>query len=253
MSGPRFRVTVVDDHALFADALVIALRGQSVDARAVVPELPTTTYPQLGRAVLDSRPNLVMLDLDLGVVGDSMQLVTALAREGVPVIVVTGTAGRARRGETLARGADAVLSKSVPFSGIVEAVERSRKGLPVMPRSERAALLREYRNVSEAQRELRRKFNQLTRREAEVLGHLMAGKQVTEIARTQFVSESTVRTQVKAILTKLRVSSQLTAVGLAHELGWQPPTDDEERVGSSARPRRRAVVAPGRLGWPAAG
>ena len=38
------------------------------------------------------------------------------------------------------------------------------------------------------------------------------------------MSESTVRTQVKSILAKLQVSSQLTAVGLAHELGWESPT-----------------------------
>jgi DNA-binding NarL/FixJ family response regulator len=38
-----------------------------------------------------------------------------------------------------------------------------------------------------------------------------------------FVSETTVRTQVKAILAKLEVRSQLAAVGLAHRAGWQPP------------------------------
>ena len=46
MSSLPFRVTVVDDHALFAEALVIALRGQSVDARSVVPEVGTTTFAQ---------------------------------------------------------------------------------------------------------------------------------------------------------------------------------------------------------------
>jgi hypothetical protein len=30
-----------------------------------------------------------------------------------------------------------------------------------------------------------------------------------------------VRTQVKSILGKLEVSSQLAAVGLAHQIGWQ--------------------------------
>jgi DNA-binding NarL/FixJ family response regulator len=37
------------------------------------------------------------------------------------------------------------------------------------------------------------------------------------------VSEATVRTQVKAILAKLQVTSQLAAVGLAHKVGWRPP------------------------------
>ncbi len=56
-----------------------------------------------------------------------------------------------------------------------------------------------------------------------MLGELMNGRQVTEISRSRFVSESTVRTQVKSILAKLQVSSQLTAVGLAHQVGWRPP------------------------------
>jgi len=67
----------------------------------------------------------------------------------------------------------------------------------------------------------------MTRREADVLGQLMVGKRVTEIARARVVSESTVRTQVKAILAKLEVSSQLMAVGLAHEIGWRPQVDDD--------------------------
>jgi two-component system, NarL family, nitrate/nitrite response regulator NarL len=32
-----------------------------------------------------------------------------------------------------------------------------------------------------------------------------------------------VRTQVKSILGKLEVSSQLAAVGLAHQVGWHQP------------------------------
>ena len=87
----------------------------------------------------------------------------------------------------------------------------------------------------------------MTRREAEVLGQLMAGKQVTEIARTRFVSESTIRTQVKSILSKLQVSSQLTAVGLAHRIGWTPPVAEElARRGRPQGRARRGTDGPGR-------
>ena len=55
-----------------------------------------------------------------------------------------------------------------------------------------------------------------------MLRQLMQGHQVREIARLNVVSEATVRTQVKSILAKLEVSSQLAAVGLAHEAGWRP-------------------------------
>ena len=57
----------------------------------------------------------------------------------------------------------------------------------------------------------------------EVLGALMRGAPVREIARTSVVSEATVRTQVKSILAKLEMSSQLAAVGAAYKVGWHPP------------------------------
>ena len=58
-------------------------------------------------------------------------------------------------------------------------------------------------------------------REREVLAQLMRGTTVRDIARDSVVSEATVRTQVKSILAKLKVASQLAAVGLAHDIGWR--------------------------------
>jgi hypothetical protein len=41
-----------------------------------------------------------------------------------------------------------------------------------------------------------------------------------------------VRTQVKSVLAKLEVSSQIAAVGLAHHLGWRPAGSSDEHRGS---------------------
>jgi DNA-binding NarL/FixJ family response regulator len=49
----------------------------------------------------------------------------------------------------------------------------------------------------------------------------MAGRTVSDIARVGFVSEATVRTQVRSVLSKLGVSSQLAAVGRAHDAKWR--------------------------------
>ncbi|HEX4470506.1 MAG TPA: LuxR C-terminal-related transcriptional regulator [Nocardioides sp.] len=238
MKTSPWRVTVVDDHSLFAEAVVLALRGPSLHAQCVVPD-GETTFAQLARAIVSSNPDLVLLDLDLGVVGDVMKLVTVLAGSGISIVVVTGSTDRVRHGEALSSGARSVIAKTSPFAEIVDTAGRIRNGLPAMPRGERDELLASYRAVAESQRELRQRFHLMTRREAEVLGRLMAGEQVTEIARARFVSESTVRTQVKSILAKLQVSSQLTAVGLAHKLGWQPPrADSDETTGPIRRPTR---------------
>jgi two-component system nitrate/nitrite response regulator NarL len=52
---------------------------------------------------------------------------------------------------------------------------------------------------------------------------LTLGRPVREIALASFVSVETVRTQVKSILSKLEVTSQLAAVGAARMAGWHPP------------------------------
>lgn len=248
VSRSRLRVTVVDDHALFAESLAIALRTRDIEARTVVPDPSSTTLSQLERAILHTQPHLVLLDLDLGTPSDGMRLLSALAGAGNTVVIVTGSADRVHQGEALARGARAVIEKSATFTDIVATVERVGDRLPVMTRHQRDELVGAYRGATESHRELCRRFELMTRREAEVLGQLMAGKRVSEIARARVVSESTVRTQVKAVLAKLEVSSQLTAVGLAHQIGWHPPADDEPVSGLGGAAGRSAPAAgPARL------
>ena len=63
-------------------------------------------------------------------------------------------------------------------------------------------------------------FDDLTEREQSVLAELMEGHCAEEIAKAAFVSISTVRSQIKAILQKLGVNSQLAAVALTRRAGW---------------------------------
>jgi DNA-binding NarL/FixJ family response regulator len=63
-------------------------------------------------------------------------------------------------------------------------------------------------------------FDRLSEREAEVLRALAQGLTVAGIARRSVVSEATVRAQVRSILTKLDVRSQLEAVVAAQRSGW---------------------------------
>lgn len=67
-------------------------------------------------------------------------------------------------------------------------------------------------------------FQYLTRREKQVLQALMRGETADEISRSSYVSLTTVRSQIRSILTKLGVSSQLAAVALAYRSGWSAPT-----------------------------
>ena len=52
----------------------------------------------------------------------------------------------------------------------------------------------------------------------------MTGRCPAEIAREDFVAEATVRTQIKSILAKLEVNSQIGAVAVVRRAGWSAHT-----------------------------
>ncbi|MGH3354787.1 MAG: LuxR C-terminal-related transcriptional regulator [Nocardioidaceae bacterium] len=217
MRTERVRITLVEDHALLADSLHVTLSAEGFEVVTVaVPQLNDGARSLLG-PILASHPGVVLLDLDLGPAGDATSLVSPLAQAGCVVIVVTASTEHLRWGECLAHGAHGVLPKASSLDQIVAAVRCVSNGRVVMPEAHRLELVqRWYRHRSDDQG-LRARLDRLTRRESEVLGALSAGKRVREIAIESFVSEATVRTQVKSILAKLRVTSQIAAVAMARD------------------------------------
>jgi DNA-binding NarL/FixJ family response regulator len=220
----QFRILIVEDHTLFAESLELVLSVEGYDVRRIpVPDhanSPGTLLSSLVRL----RPRVVLLDLDLGPFGDGIRLIAPLARVGINVVVVTASTDRARWGEAIRCGARTVLSKGQPLSSILATARRINEGQPVMTYEEREDLLRVWHQQRSELQETTSRLALLTARESQVLGHLMQGNTVHDIATVSVVSEATVRTQVKSILAKLEVSSQLAAVGLAHQVGWRPPT-----------------------------
>jgi DNA-binding NarL/FixJ family response regulator len=221
--SPRLTtVAVVEDHVLFAEALDVTLSLEGYDVRRVAVRERAMSGELLGN-LLRMRPDIALLDLDLGAGGDGARLVHPLNQSGIAVVVITASIDRARWGECLRDGARTVLSKSAPLHEILTVIRLVCDGRHVLTAEERQSLITHFYTEKETVRGLRKKLNLLTSREGEVLAHLMNGERVREIARLSFVSEATVRTQVKSILAKLDVTSQLAAVGAAHKVGWRPP------------------------------
>jgi DNA-binding NarL/FixJ family response regulator len=174
-------------------------------------------------AITASRPRVVVLDLDLGSFGDAMGLVTPLSRTGSQVVTLTGSTDRARWGEALHRGARSLVAKSRPLAEVLTTIRRVNDGLPGMDRAERQELIEHWRSATAETAQIHQRLSLLSARESAVLGHLMVGLAVHDIAEVNVVSEATIRSQVKAILAKLEVSSQLAAVGLVNRVGWTAP------------------------------
>ena len=148
--------------------------------------------------------------------------------------------------ECLEAGAVGWIGVTTPLDEVDSTLGRVLSGESIIGRTDRAELLDHLR--LERARSLRAQatFEQLTHREALVLAALTDGLSAEEIARDHFVALTTVRSQIRAVLQKLGVRSQLAAVRwptrtanscrthrAPHGTGDVPPP---RSIGSAARP-----------------
>jgi len=221
--APDTSVLVVDDHGLFGEAVSLALAADGRSVHRLCLETAGRTPARLLAAALRIGPDIALLDLDLGRYGDGQELIRPLTRSGVDVVVVTGHADEADWGGCLRHGARTVFSKHRPLAELIGLVRRLEAGEQVLDPAEYQRLTALWQDRLVEDDEHRRRLARLTPREREVLAELMAGRTIREIAGHDVVSEATVRTQVRTILHKLGVSTQIAAVGLAHRVAWHSP------------------------------
>jgi two-component system, NarL family, nitrate/nitrite response regulator NarL len=214
------RIALVEDHRLLSAALSVALVAEGYDV--VVAAI--TTLDAVLADVVGLDPHIVLLDLDLGDAGSGEDLVAAFTRAGSAVLVVSGTSDRARIGRCLEHGAVGWMPKGSSLDELLSAVLAASTGQSVLGLQDRECLLEAAREQRQSATLIRSKFEPLTRRESEVLAMLMDGRSVERIAEASYVSENTVRSQVRGVLQKLGVKSQLEAVALASRSRWTPST-----------------------------
>lgn len=217
---PTPRVAIVDDHQLMSASVGAALRAEGFDVR--VPNLADAGTVEA--ELREAPPTVALLDLDLGAFGRGEDLLPLLVELGARVLVVSGVTDEPVVGRCLQAGAWGWVPKSAAFDVLLDAVRAAARGVEVLDRADRERLLRAWRERRVELDQALAPFDRLSRRETEVLSMLQAGKSVDRIAAECFVSEATVRTQVRAILTKLGVNSQLEAVAMATRAGWSGPT-----------------------------
>lgn len=208
-------MVIVDDPTLFAESLRTALSLAGYDVGWVLPA-------QASNAGIGG-PSVAVLDLDVADGPSALNLLEQLVGRGVRVAVMTASDDHAEWMRCLELGAAGVVSKTLPLADIVAKVGRLATGEPMMTASERSHLQREADDHLRRVREMESLFGQLTPGEAWVLGQLMEGTVAHDIAQMTDRPPATVHAQVSSILTKLRVTTWLGAVGLANDYGWVPP------------------------------
>jgi DNA-binding NarL/FixJ family response regulator len=217
-------VLVIDDHALLADGLCLELARAGFETSTIAGPTPEAIIAR----TRDWAPTVALLDLHLGAsVGCGLDLVAALIEQGAIVVVLSGATDQALLAACVEAGAEGVVSKTDGLDSVRETVERAARGDRVLPLPRREELLAALWEQRRAERARHERFGHLTRRECDVLARLMRGQAAATIADESFVSLATIRTQIRSILQKLGVTSQLAAVAVAHEAGWSYELSDE--------------------------
>lgn len=210
-------VLIVDDHKILARSLEVALDAEGIDVTTVSGPTPADIW----EAVEARTPELVLLDLDLAPdVGSGLQFIGPLKELDVMVVMLTGSSDTKAIAECVEAGATGVLNKSDSFDQLLQSIHTVLRDGALMSENDRQVHLATLRGLRSAQNRAHAPFRSLTPRENEVLGQLLKGKSADEIAKEWTVSTATVRSQIRAVLSKLGVNSQLAATAKAREAKW---------------------------------
>jgi FixJ family two-component response regulator len=162
-------------------------------------------------AAMPSGPGCIVLDLQLpGASGLDLQEQLAAAGDSLPIVFLSGHGDVPRSVRALKAGAVDFLTKPVDPSVLLEAV------------SQALARDAESRIVRARQREARTRYQRLTPRERQVLGHLISGQLNKQVAFDLGTTEHTIKVHRRRVLEKLEVDSLADLVRLAGELGIAP-------------------------------
>jgi DNA-binding NarL/FixJ family response regulator len=201
----RIGVLVVDDHPVMRDGLRFLISYEN--DMVVIGEAGdgAQAIDQCSRLL----PDVVLMDLQMPRL-DGLQAIESIHASfpHLPIVVLTTYPGDARAHRAIMIGATSYILKTAASIDIVTAIRGAVSGRAVL--------------TAEIERELatHRGMEVLSPREVSVLRLVAAGKQNRRIGVELHVSEQTVKSRIKNILSKLNATSRTHAVTIAARRGF---------------------------------
>jgi DNA-binding NarL/FixJ family response regulator len=203
--SPRITVLAVDDHPLFRSGIVAVLQDE--------PDIVVVGEASNGKEAIERfrvhRPNVTLMDLQMPIM-DGIGAMTAIRVEfpAARFVALTTYRGDVQVLRALKAGATGYLLKSTLRKDLAETIRTVHAGRRWVP-TEIAADITEH--VAE---------DALSGREIEVLRRIARGTSNKIIAEQLAISEATVKSHVKNILSKLQANDRTHAVTIALKRGF---------------------------------
>ncbi|MFE5909644.1 response regulator [Streptomyces wedmorensis] len=198
------RILLCDDHVVVRAGL-LALLGSTPDIE-VVGEAGSGEEAVAMAAKL--KPDVVLMDLQLGAGIDGVEATRRIAHTGVHVLVLTTYDTDADITRAIEAGATGYLLKAERPEELFAAIHSAAQGRTALSPPVASRVMDVMRGAAGPS---------LTDRERDILGQLGRGLGNREIARALFISEATVKTHLGRIYAKLGVDTRAGAVAVAKE------------------------------------
>ncbi len=206
------RVLVADDHPIFRDGLIKSLE-ETGEFRVVAV---ASSAPEAVKLADQKRPNIALLDLSMP--GNGLNAVKEISRAGTAnqIAMLTVSEDDDNVASALRYGAIAYILKGVSASEL-RTVLKGVAGGEAHVSPGLAAKVLTYMSKDGGGRSKASPFDDLTKREEDILRIVAQGKSNKEIAHDLSLQEKTVKHYMTAIMGKLHARNRVEAAVMAHE------------------------------------
>jgi NarL family two-component system response regulator LiaR len=195
------RVLICDDHFMVRQGLSTYFETQD-DLEVVGEAGGGREGVALAKA---KRPDVVLMDLMMPDM-DGLGALAALQGTGIRVIMLTSFLDAEKALACIEAGAMGFLTKDIQPADLVDAIRAVHRGEPRLhPEVTKRLMFRAVQPAAPAGKET------LTPRELEVLRCLAHGNNNREIAEQLVIGETTVKTHISSILSKLHLTDRTQA------------------------------------------
>lgn len=219
-ANENIRVLLADDQSMIRAGFKLLIDNQ--------PDLDVVGEAQTGaeavELVAELAPDVVLMDVQMPDMDGIAATESIIASGDVStrVLIVTTFQRDDYVFDALRAGASGFLLKTAPPEDLVDAVRIVAGGDSLLDPSITGQVIGKFAQAGPGVARSER-LDELTDREREVLEQLAKGLSNVEIAEALFVGETTVKTHVSNVLSKLALRDRVQAVVFAYEHGLVKP------------------------------